>query len=1028
MFTTRRLAAGGLVLAAVTGLGLTFAYVERGPIGVWLATDYLRRQGVPATIRIDRLDTGGFSGAVSLGRADDPDLVVDRLDVTFDPLPLWRGGLAAPRIHAIRLVRPRMRARFDGRRLTFGTLQRLIEEAQRGPSGGPGPSVAIHDGRLNLDTPAGPITLRGDGVLDQGRIGWASARLAPGDLKTSNARLDGLTGELHLKANGADRLHARWRLAATDVETGTRRAGAVEVSGEADAPYAQSGFNRLDGPIRIETTARARSVTAKGAGAKDLQAHMQLGGVVHGPLEALSFSGPASARVQAASAAFGDGTVNRLMIGMDSPRLVLESAAPNHALRLMAPLRLAITSQSGRTTAVHTSIALGPSAADATGQVGISAQHWKLTLDGAAQARAALGPVQARQVAHALVPVAAGADLEEAVARNLRSAHVAAPAYRIAASDQRVGFDLTQPLKAVFADGAAIEMSRQPGLSAVELSGGVLRGGGALHLAGPGLPTVSARIDRYRFVEGEGEGEGEAEVSLDVSGAAGPAHGASLALTASIEDRAGRLQLFARDCAKLSVGALENGADIVMHDASLSLCPPPAAPFLVLNGSRWSAAGRVEHVGARLPTAEVELSDIDGDFSLRGDGAIGPVGHVTIAHARLIDLGRQARFNPLIATGGADLTSTSWRGELDLGLPSTVASAAAVSLGRLSLVHDPRTRRGEALFVSTLHFKPKGFQPANVAPDAREWLSDVQGDIEISVEASWADGRVADRAEVRTTALDLKSPAGPVGGLRGDLRFASLAPLRTEPNQQVTVDRLDTLLPLTALSASFELDPTHLVLQQAGATIAGGRIGLAPMSVALLSPGRPPTAQGELFLKDVDLGEMVKVLNLASAVSIQARIDGVLPFAFGPAGLRLSRGQVSADGPGRLTIRRQALSGAASPGSEAPNNAVQDFAYQALENLAFDSLQADVASRPQGRLGVVLHVKGRHDPPTAPVTRIGLIDLLRGHAFDKPIPLPKGTPVDLTLDTSLNFDELLAAYGGLRTVSGSAGVQSGAPK
>jgi hypothetical protein len=43
-------------------------------------------------------------------------------------------------------------------------------------------------------------------------------------------------------------------------------------------------------------------------------------------------------------------------------------------------------------------------------------------------------------------------------------------------------------------------------------------------------------------------------------------------------------------------------------------------------------------------------------------------------------------------------------------------------------------------------------------------------------------------------------------------------------------------------------------------------------------------------------------------------------------------------------------------------------------------------------------------------TRLSVFDLLQGHAFDKPLPLPKGTPVDLTLDTSLNFDELLDAY------------------
>ena len=49
--------------------------------------------------------------------------------------------------------------------------------------------------------------------------------------------------------------------------------------------------------------------------------------------------------------------------------------------------------------------------------------------------------------------------------------------------------------------------------------------------------------------------------------------------------------------------------------------------------------------------------------------------------------------------------------------------------------------------------------------------------------------------------------------------------------------------------------------------------------------------------------------------------------------------------------------------------------------------------------------------------------LLRGHAFDKPLPLPKGTPVDLTLDTSLNLDDILNAYTHLGGGSGSAAVQ-----
>jgi hypothetical protein len=45
---------------------------------------------------------------------------------------------------------------------------------------------------------------------------------------------------------------------------------------------------------------------------------------------------------------------------------------------------------------------------------------------------------------------------------------------------------------------------------------------------------------------------------------------------------------------------------------------------------------------------------------------------------------------------------------------------------------------------------------------------------------------------------------------------------------------------------------------------------------------------------------------------------------------------------------------------------------------------------------------------------------LQGRAFDKPLPLPKGTPIDLTLDTSLNLDELLASYFGNEARSAAA--------
>ena len=91
-------------------------------------------------------------------------------------------------------------------------------------------------------------------------------------------------------------------------------------------------------------------------------------------------------------------------------------------------------------------------------------------------------------------------------------------------------------------------------------------------------------------------------------------------------------------------------------------------------------------------------------------------------------------------------------------------------------------------------------------------------------------------------------------------------------------------------------------------------------------------------------------------------------------------------------------------------NAVQDLAYQALETLAFDQLTAEINSVAAGRLQILFHIKGKSAPGKPQQAEIAVADVLDGSALSKPIALPDGTPIDLTLDTSLNFDELLKSY------------------
>ena len=111
----------------------------------------------------------------------------------------------------------------------------------------------------------------------------------------------------------------------------------------------------------------------------------------------------------------------------------------------------------------------------------------------------------------------------------------------------------------------------------------------------------------------------------------------------------------------------------------------------------------------------------------------------------------------------------------------------------------------------------------------------------------------------------------------------------------------------------------------------------------------------------------------------------------------------------------------AAPAGEV--NAFSEFAYQAMEHLAFDTLDAEVNSLENGRLGVLMRLKGEHTPPQKQEIRLTLMDLIRRNFLNRSLPLPSGTKVDLTLDTSLNLDQILKDFGEYQALRGSQAVQ-----
>ena len=188
--------------------------------------------------------------------------------------------------------------------------------------------------------------------------------------------------------------------------------------------------------------------------------------------------------------------------------------------------------------------------------------------------------------------------------------------------------------------------------------------------------------------------------------------------------------------------------------------------------------------------------------------------------------------------------------------------------------------------------------------------------------------------------------------------------------------------------------------------VGGGVIRLEPFALPL---DRSQPFSGVIVLEDVQLGEVIAGSGFADTVMLDAVVSGRLPFTSDPvAGVRISGGTLAAVQPGRLSIQRAALSDLeAGGGGAVPPGVVQDLAYQAMENLSFDILSAEVNSLAEGRIGVLFRIRGRHDPPQHQELRIPISEFISREFLNRELPLPSGTQIDLTLDTTLNLNQLI---------------------
>ncbi len=585
-------------------------------------------------------------------------------------------------------------------------------------------------------------------------------------------------------------------------------------------------------------------------------------------------------------------------------------------------------------------------------------------------------------------PHTGDAQLDRALAANLAHLELKGAGH-VALHDGRTSISFAAPLEIAGARGGKLSLRN------LQLAGSSDSISASFQAAfgGGGLPALNAEVKDLLWSGGGFTARARFNADFDYA----MLRHASLRSAGTFSWQNGQYAFTPSGCVQGSLAAFHPGDSDLAKNVQGDICASPGQPLLTGEGAGWTLTGEARNAAADLPLATAHVEKVTAKLAFDGEGAPRK-GTATITAAQISDQAASPRFKPLLGTGTASLADGVWRGRFAVTDPKNAP------LGVATFAHTMATGAGTAhIDAPKITFALDGLQPEHLSP-LLVALRRAEGSAALTGDIDWTKQAITSRGKLTVLSLDFLTPLGKAHAVKSEIALTSLLPPVTAPGQALTISRIDWTLPFSAVDVRFGFGPTAVQLAKADTDIAEGHVSLGAITLSLSNPG---TVAGAADIKGISLNSLVTASNLASKLKLEGKVSGHIPFAMGPDGFRIINGHVAADGPGRLSVSRSLwVQGEAAISS----NAVQDFAYQALENLAFDQMSAELNSAANGRLQIVFHIKGRSDPPQHQTADVAVTDILNGTALYKPIPLPSGTPIDLTLDTSLNFDELLKSY------------------
>lgn len=924
-----------LVLAAIMGV-----WHYREPIARDMLNGYFAQRGIPISYKIKAIETRRQRlEQVRIGDPRHPDLIADWVEIDVGP------SFTGLSVKAFRAGGLRLWGLQKGKKISFGSVDRLLPPPSDAPFRLPRIDLVLEDARLALESPYGRIGIRldGQGNLRSGFEGTIA--LVSPQLRAKGCAATGLQIYGDIAVVGARPTYvgpARF----AGLQCGDVSAGAASLKIDASLSEAADNWrgavqltslNALSGPsVRIvgmtgggefsgdatKTLARFEA-QARGVAASQLNAAKL-------ELAAKAVVGRRGVRVNGRTIAFGlqanrhfAKATQRVRGLRQAPVLGPLAQQLGHALSqagagIKADARFAWSHIDGLDSASLGDVRLsapGGGFLQWSGKEALSYDAAGVRLAGAARFGGGGLPAGRAQFA--------GRSGQIIMAPyRAKGAEVRATPIAILLTSKGVGFDtelsLYGPLPNGRVTGLRFPVRIMPGQSIPQ---------GCFPVRVQRLVSGAVRIDAAQ-VRTCSLNQG---ITLAAPRFSGRLNGAPLRLTSGEARLDLRTQRAAARALRINWG---QGAEV----SNIRLDQVTAQP------TRRGFEGQITGLEGQLGGIPLAVQKMTGVWRIERANL------VVSADAMVADRSATPRFLPMRA---ADISARLAQGVLSATthLREPVSNSA---IADVSLKHDLASSHGFAdINVPGLTFGP-ALQPDALTPVTKGVVANVLGSVSGTGRIDWAQGQVSSAGRFQTSGLDFAAAFGPVRGLAGDIQFSDLIGLVTKGVQQARVAAVNPGVEVTAGVIRYRLLPDFKVaVEGARWPFAGGALILEP---TILDMSQSAQRRLTFRAEGLDAARFIAAMEFEN-IAASGVYDGVLPMVFDAQGGRIEGGRLVARGGGTVSY--------VGPISNENLGLMGRFAFDALKSMRYSRLAIDLNGAIDGDVITRVSFAGVNQAPVA---------------------------------------------------------------